>query len=73
MAEPFLLVGIIASIKEIVILSVKAAEETGDGAKFRDQLWEIGVLAVAVLPARRHGVAAAPEGARARRRRTSPT
>ena len=48
-AEPFLLVGIIASIKEIVILSVKAAEETGGGDKFRDQLWEIGVLSVAVV------------------------
>ncbi len=48
-AEPFLLVGIIASIKEIVVLSVKAAEEVGTGDKFRDQLWQIGVLAVAVL------------------------
>ena len=49
MAEPFLLVGIIASIKEIVVLSVKAAEDIGSGAKFRDQLWEIAVLAVVVL------------------------
>jgi uncharacterized membrane protein (DUF373 family) len=48
-AEPFLLVGIIASIKEIVVLSVKAAEDIGSGAKFEDQLWEIGVLAVVVL------------------------
>ena len=48
-AEPFLLVGIIASIKEIVVLSVKAAESIGDGQKFRDQLWEIGVLGVVVL------------------------
>ena len=48
-AEPFLLVGIIASIKEIVVLSVKAAEDIGSGAKFQDQLWEIGVLAVVVL------------------------
>lgn len=48
-AEPFLLVGIIASIKEIVVLSVKAAESIGDGPKFRDQLWEIGVLGVVVL------------------------
>ena len=37
-AEPFLLVGIIASIKEIVVLSVKAAENIGAGAGFRDQL-----------------------------------
>ena len=48
-AEPFLIVGIIASIKEIVVLSVKAAEDIGGGAKFRDQLWEIGVLGVVVL------------------------
>ena len=48
-AEPFLLVGIIASIKEIVVLSVKAAESIGEGPKFEDQLWEIGVLGVVVL------------------------
>ncbi|MDQ3738305.1 MAG: phosphate-starvation-inducible PsiE family protein [Actinomycetota bacterium] len=48
-AEPFLLVGIIASIKEIVVLSVKAAEEVGTGARFRDQMWEIGVLGAIVL------------------------
>ena len=48
-AEPFLIVGIIASIKEIVVLSVKAADDIGGGAKFRDQLWEIGVLGVIVL------------------------
>ena len=48
-AEPFLLVGIIASIKEIVVLSVKAAEDIGKGAIFRDQLWEIAVLGVVVL------------------------
>jgi uncharacterized membrane protein (DUF373 family) len=43
-AEPFLVVGIIASIKEIVVLSVKAADDIGSGAQFRDQLWQIGVL-----------------------------
>jgi uncharacterized membrane protein (DUF373 family) len=48
-AEPFLLVGIIASIKEIVVLSVKAAEDIGKGSTFRDQMWEIGVLGVVVL------------------------
>lgn len=48
-AEPFLLVGIIASIKEIVVLSVKAAEDIGAGSTFRDQLWQIGVLGVVVL------------------------
>lgn len=48
-AEPFLLVGIIASIKEIVVLTVKAAEEIGKGAAFDDQLRQIGVLGVVVL------------------------
>ena len=48
-AEPFLIVGIIASIKEIVVLSVKAADDIGSGAAFRDQLWEIGVLGVVVV------------------------
>jgi uncharacterized membrane protein (DUF373 family) len=47
--EPFLIVGIIASIKEIVVLSVKAADDIGTGEPFRDQLWEIGVLGVVVL------------------------
>jgi uncharacterized membrane protein (DUF373 family) len=49
LAEPFLLVGIIASIKEIVVLSVKAAEQAGKGATFDDQLKVIGVLGVLVL------------------------
>ena len=48
-AEPFLIVGIIASIKEIVVLSVKAAEDVGGGEQFRDQLWQIGVLAGVVV------------------------
>ncbi len=48
-AEPFLLVGIIASIKEIVVLSVKAADDIGSGSTFRDQLWQIGVLGIVVL------------------------
>ena len=45
----FLIVGIIASIKEIVVLSVKAAEAIGKGAAFSDQLWQIGVLAGVVV------------------------
>jgi len=48
-AEPFLIVGIIASIKEIVVLSVKAAEAIGEGNVFRDQIWEIAVLGVIVI------------------------
>ena len=47
--EPFLLVGIIASIKEIVVLSVKAAGQIGSGAEFLDSLREISVLGVLVL------------------------
>jgi len=48
-AEPFLLVGIIASIKEIVVLSVKAADDIGKGQSFSDAMWEVGVLGVLVL------------------------
>jgi len=48
-AEPFLLVGIIASIKEIVVLSVKAADEIGKGSSFSDAMWEVGVLGVLIL------------------------
>lgn len=49
LAEPFLLVGIIASIKEIVVLSVKAADQVGNNEPFTNQLREIGVLGVLVL------------------------
>ena len=49
LAEPFLLVGIIASIKEIVVLSVKAADDIGKGSSFSDAMWEVGVLGVLVL------------------------
>lgn len=49
LAEPFLLAGIIASIKEIIVLSVKAAETVGTGLEFRDQMLEISVLGVLVL------------------------
>ena len=48
-AEPFLLVGVIASIKEIVVLSVEAAAVTGDGAQFDDRIAEIAVLGVLVV------------------------
>ena len=48
-AEPFLLVGIIASIKEIVVLSVEAASALGEGAEFRDRIVEIGLLGVLVV------------------------
>ena len=48
-AEPFLLVGIIASIKEIVVLSVEAASALGKGAEFDDRIVEIGLLGVLVV------------------------
>ena len=48
-AEPFLLVGIIASIKEIVVLSVEAASALGKGAEFDDRVIEIAVLGVLVV------------------------
>ena len=47
-AEPFLLVGIIASIKEIVVLSVKAPDLVG-GEKFDDTLGLIGALIAGVF------------------------
>ncbi len=48
-AEPFLVIGVIASIKEIVVLSVEAAGVVGEGAVFRDRITEIAVLGVLVL------------------------
>src|SRR3712207_1987014 len=50
LAEPFLLVGIIASIKEIVVLSVESAKQVGNGAQFDDRITEIAVLGALVLP-----------------------
>lgn len=48
-AEPFLVVGIIASIKEIIVLSVEAADYVGKGEKFDDAITEVGVLGLLVL------------------------
>lgn len=48
-AEPFLLVGIIASIKEIVVVSVEAAGAIGDGPLFSDRMVLIAVLGGVVL------------------------
>jgi uncharacterized membrane protein (DUF373 family) len=77
-AEPFLLVGIIASIKEIVVLSVKAPDYVGTD-KLEDTIWlmglltlTIGVLAVATLLMRRkerepsEGDGSGPDAAHAR-------
>jgi uncharacterized membrane protein (DUF373 family) len=46
-AEPFLVVGIIASIKELVVTSLDAKELTGD--RLDDAMVTIGVLAGAIL------------------------
>lgn len=44
-AEPFLIVGIIASIKEIVVISLEARAGEGGGAEeFSQAMTEIGVL-----------------------------
>jgi uncharacterized membrane protein (DUF373 family) len=48
-AEPFLIVGILAGIKEIVVLSVEAATMLKDGPQFSRAVVEIGVLAGVVL------------------------
>jgi uncharacterized membrane protein (DUF373 family) len=77
-AEPFLIVGIIASIKEVVVLSVKAPDYVGT-EKLMDTVWLVGVLtatiavlAVASLLLRRkerepsEGDGSGPDAARAR-------
>ncbi|MDP1818796.1 MAG: phosphate-starvation-inducible PsiE family protein [Acidimicrobiales bacterium] len=46
-AEPFLIVGIIASIKEIIVASLKAADAKGEA--FEDAMAEVGVLGGVVL------------------------
>jgi len=49
-AEPFLIVGIIASIKEIVILTLASKEiYDTDNPAFDNAMTEIGVLAVVIL------------------------
>jgi uncharacterized membrane protein (DUF373 family) len=48
-AEPFLIVGIIASIKEIIVLSVKAADYIGQDRRFGHAIHEVAVLGVLVV------------------------
>jgi uncharacterized membrane protein (DUF373 family) len=48
-AEPFLIVGILAGIKEIVVLSVEAATLLSKGPEFSRAVVEIGVLGAMVL------------------------
>lgn len=50
LVEPFLITGILASIKEIIVLSVKAANEyLGQGPEFARAMVGIGTLGVVVL------------------------
>jgi uncharacterized membrane protein (DUF373 family) len=49
LAEPFLLVGIIASIKEIVVVAGAERPKESGFAEFRDGMIEIGVLSGVVL------------------------
>ena len=45
-AEPFLIVGLIATIKEVVVVSISAKDYFGkEQQKFEDSMIEIGVLA----------------------------
>src|SRR5690348_9303256 len=48
-AEPFLIVGILAGIKEIVVLSVEAASLLSKGPEYARAVVEIGVLGGVVL------------------------
>ncbi len=49
-AEPFLVAGILASIKEIIVLSVTAADDYIDkGPEFARAMVEVGILAGTVL------------------------
>ena len=50
LAEPFLIVGMIASIKEIVVVSISAKDSFGAAdSKFENAMAEIGVLAALLL------------------------
>ncbi len=49
-AEPFLIVGIIAAIKEIVVITLEAKETRGEGGpSFRDAMLEVGILGGVVV------------------------
>jgi uncharacterized membrane protein (DUF373 family) len=48
-AEPFLIVGILACIKEIVVLSVEAAKLLANGPEFARAIVQVGVLGGLVL------------------------
>jgi uncharacterized membrane protein (DUF373 family) len=46
--EPFLIVGIVAAVRRLIVISAEAENLLGT-AEFRDVMLEIGVLAVTVL------------------------
>lgn len=48
-AEPFLIVGMIAVIKEIVVVLIGAKDQYGKGEQFDDAMTELGVLAALVV------------------------
>lgn len=48
-AEPFLVIGIIACIKEVVVLSVEAADLLSEGPEFSRAMTQVGVLGGLVL------------------------
>jgi hypothetical protein len=48
-AEPFLIVGILSCIKEIVVMSVNAAKIVHKGPEFSRTIVEVGVLGGLVL------------------------
>ena len=48
-AEPFLIVGIIASIKEIIVITLRARQEGGDSGKFAEAMIEVGTLGGLIL------------------------
>ncbi len=49
-AEPFLIVGIIAAIKEILVITLEAKETRGEGGRaFRDAMLEVGILGGVVV------------------------
>lgn len=48
-AEPFLIVGMIAVIKEIVVVLIDAKDKYGKGDQFDDAMTELGVLAALVV------------------------
>ncbi|HUN54901.1 MAG TPA: phosphate-starvation-inducible PsiE family protein [Smithella sp.] len=49
-AEPFLIVGIIAAIRRILVVTAKSSElEVASPEAFRNMLFELGLLAVTIL------------------------